>query len=157
MKKVLIFVGAIVGIELIGSLSGILSMSGPRGWYQLLEKPAFNPPAWVFGPAWTFLFFLMAISLSLVLISRKKWSIKKPALIAFAIQLVLNFSWSFFFFYWHSLAGALIEIVLLLVAIVFTIYYSAKVSKTSAYLLIPYLYWVSFATILSYNIWRLNG
>ncbi len=126
------------------------------GWYAGLVKPAMNPPAWVFGPVWTMLFLLMGISAYLVW---KKGLDRKDVKIALAIflgQLVLNTLWSIIFFGLHSLGGALIEIVVLWLAILATIIVFAKIFRPAAWLLAPYIFWVSFAMYLNYSIWILN-
>ena len=134
------------GSGILGSLVTIQAISG---WYQTLVKPSFNPPNWIFGPVWTILYFLMGISLYMV------W-IRKGNLKWFWVQLILNSLWSFLFFGLKSPGMALIEIILLWVAIILTIKSFMKVYRTAAYLLYPYLAWVTFATILNFSIWILN-
>ncbi len=131
------------------------------GWYAGIAKPALNPPAWIFGPVWTTLFALMGIAAFLVWSSCAKASEDKKkgvkvALILFGGQLVLNALWSIIFFGLHSPGGALIEIVFLWLAILATIVAFYKISRPAAYLLLPYILWVSFAMYLNYAIWALN-
>jgi len=121
--------------------------------YAGLQKPAFAPPNWLFGPVWITLYTLMGISLYLVWEKGKKRDIKIP-LIIFSIQLVLNAIWSPLFAV--SSFYALIEIIILWVAILFTIITFYKVSKKAGLLLLPYILWVSIATVLNYYIWLLN-
>jgi translocator protein len=120
-------------------------------WYDLLVKPALNPPSWVFGPAWTVLYVLMAVA-ALLVWKKKKWN----ALAVFGIQLGLNLIWTPLFFGLHSPGWAFVDIVLLWAAIVWTIVAFSKVSKTAAWLLAPYILWVSFAAYLNLSVWMLN-
>jgi tryptophan-rich sensory protein len=135
-----------LGTGFVGSLLGGQVSSS---WYESLPKPSFQPPGWIFGPVWTVLYILMGIAVFLVW--RRGWAVKgvKIALLFFAIQLVLNGLWPIIFFRWNSLTGALIEIVFLWVAILATMVFFSRVSKTASVLLIPYILWVSFAIILT--------
>ena len=135
--------------------SGPSTGSG-QTWYATLVRPALNPPAWVFGPIWTTLFALMGIAL--FLIWRKGFD-RKPAKIALGIfigQLVLNTLWSIIFFGLHSPGAAFVEIIFLWLAILATIIAFAKISKPAAWLLVPYILWVTFAGYLNFMIWMLN-
>ncbi len=125
-------------------------------WYAELVKPALTPPSWVFGPAWTTLYALMGIAAFLVW--KQGWEKKrvKVALGVFGVQLFLNVIWSIIFFGFKSPGWALVDIVLLWLAIVLTLAAFYKVSKPAAYLLLPYILWVSFALYLNYSIWILN-
>lgn len=144
-----------VGISvLIGFLSSLFSAPAVSVWYTALVKPVLNPPAWVFGPVWTVLYVLMGISLWLIWKSDS--TEKKRALWLFAIQLALNAIWSPVFFGAQSVGNALAVIVLLWAAIVLTILIFKKISKTAAWLLVPYIGWVSFAAYLNFAIWILN-
>jgi|SRR3972149_363324 len=125
-------------------------------WYNSLNKPFFNPPSWVFGPAWTILYSLIAISAYLIWRKGFKKKQVKEALKVFTVQLVLNLSWSPIFFGARNSFLALIVIVLMLIYIVKTIKVFAKIDKTASHLLYPYIAWVSFATILNFSIWILN-
>ncbi len=126
-------------------------------WYPELLKPAFNPPAWVFAPVWTVLYFLMGIALFLVW--KKGFSTfgVSTAITVFLIQLVFNVAWSVVFFGLHSILGGLGVIAFLWLLIVLTIYVFAPVSVMAAWLLVPYLIWVSFASFLNLSLWFLNG
>jgi tryptophan-rich sensory protein len=126
-------------------------------WYAMLQKPSFAPPNWVFFPVWTSLYIMMGISLFLVW--QKGWEDKavKTAIYLFAGQLVLNTLWSFAFFGLRSPLLGLMEIIILWIAILATIQTFIKLSRTAAYLLIPYILWVSFAAFLNFSIWRLNS
>jgi tryptophan-rich sensory protein len=134
-------------IELVGGL-GALFNGSIKTWYSTLNKPSFSPPNWIFGPVWTTLFLLMGISLALVILS-KETKARKKALFYFGIQLVLNVAWSFFFFYLQSPLLGLLDILLLLIFIATTIYHFHKVNRSAAWLLVPYILWVTFATALN--------
>ncbi len=140
-----------------GSLSGFFTETGDSSWYQAIQKPSWNPPGWVFGPVWTVLYVMMGVSLYLVWKSNAAKGLKKMAIILFAIQLALNFSWSIIFFTLQSPGWALVEILVLWLIILLTIIAFARISKPAAWLLVPYISWVSFASILTYTIWQLNS
>ncbi len=148
---------AIVVSELAGIIGSVFTTPSIAGWYAGIVKPALNPPAWVFGPVWTTLFALMGIAAFLVW---KKGLDRRDVKIALGIflgQLVLNTLWSIIFFGLHTPGGALIEIVFLWLAILATIIAFYKISKPAAWLLLPYILWVSFAGYLNYSIWQLNS
>ncbi len=140
---------------LIGGASGASTASSITTWYATLNKPFFNPPNYLFGPVWTALYMLMGISLFLILETPKS-ELRKKAITAFCVQIFLNFWWSIIFFKHHALGAALVEIVLIWVSILSMILTFRKISKTAAYLQVPYLLWVSFATVLNAAIWHLN-
>lgn len=148
-----LFIPSIAIPLLAGFIGSYFTISSINTWYVTLTKPSFNPPNFVFGPVWTILYILMGISLYLVLSSKKK---KDFALKLFSAQLILNASWSLVFFGLHNLLLSLINIVLLWIAIVWTIKEFIKINKTAGYLLIPYILWVSFASILNFSIFLLN-
>lgn len=145
---------------LVCQLAGIVGSAFTRAsiptWYATLQKPAFTPPNWLFAPVWTILFLLMGISAYLIWregLANRQVSI---ALSIFGIQLVLNIFWSFFFFKLQSPLYGFVEIVILWLAILFTILYFLKISRTASLLLLPYLFWVSFAAVLNFYIMKLN-
>jgi len=140
-----------------GATSGFFTASGVGGWYQGINKPSWNPPGWIFGPVWTTLYVLMGISLFLIWKSEIASDYKRNALILFAIQLTLNFFWSFIFFNQNQIGWAFVEIIALWLLILLTIFAFASINKTAAWLLVPYISWVSFAAILNYTIWKLNS
>ncbi len=141
---------------LVGTFSGFFTSSGVNGWYVTANKPWFNPPNWIFAPVWTALYILMGIALYLIWKSGAVKTIKQTAIILFAVQLILNFFWSFIFFKLHLPGWAFAEIILMWVMIFFTILWFGKISPAAAWLLVPYLSWVSFASVLNYAIWKLN-
>ena len=124
-------------------------------WYETLNRPPFTPPAWVFAPAWTILYTMMFVSLILV-IRTKTFENKTNAIILFLIQLLFNFLWSPAFFYWHNIKLAFIIIILLLIFLVATIAFFYRISKISAFLLIPYLLWICFAIYLNFGFMLMN-
>lgn len=142
------------GAGLIGSLATFPSIPT---WYASLEKPAFNPPNWLFGPVWATLYALMGIAAFLVWRQGIRKREVKIALGIFLVQLVLNSLWSIVFFGLNSLLGGLVVILPLWVAILLSIVTFYRISKTAGVLLIPYILWVSFATVLNFSLWQLNA
>ena len=139
----------------IGGLSGFFTSSAINTWYVTLNKPSFNPPNYLFAPVWTTLFTLMGISLFMIWSSAKGYR-RNNALLIFTIQIILNFIWSFLFFNYESPGLALIEIAMLWTSILLMIKYFGRISRIAAALQVPYLLWVSFASILNTAIWYLN-
>ena len=141
----------------IGATAGLFTVTGVGSWYQTINKPSWNPPGWVFAPVWTTLYVMMGVSLYLVWKSGVSNNLKRTAIGLCAFQLVLNFFWSLIFFDQQQPGWALVEIIVMWFFILFTIFAFAKVNKTAAWLLVPYISWVSFATILNYTIWKMNS
>jgi tryptophan-rich sensory protein len=139
----------------IGAIAGMFTSDAIPGWYASLNRPTINPPNWVFGPVWTMLYILMGISLFMVWSSSQSRQ-RNLALVSFSVQLLLNFFWSFFFFYFRMIGMALVEIIILWLSIIVMIYLFRKIKPVAAYLNIPYLLWVSFATILNAAYFNLN-
>lgn len=141
-----------------GGVAGFFTNSGVKGWYVAAKKPSFNPPNWLFAPVWTVLYVMMGVALYLVWKNQlqERATDKRKALIYFGIQMVLNFFWSFIFFYAHQPGWAFVEIVALWLMILITIFAFGKISSTAAWLLVPYITWVTFATVLNFYIWKLN-
>ena len=156
MKDTLKLISAIIICELAGIIGSIFTFSAIPTWYATLTKPALNPPSWIFGPVWTTLYALMGIAAFLVW--KKGWNRKNvpKALSVFSLQLILNASWSIVFFGLHSPGWALVNIILMWLAIVWTMILFYKISKPAMWLLVPYILWVSFASYLNYAIWVLN-
>jgi len=136
-------------------IGGILTTRAIREWYGTLRKPSWNPPDWAFGPIWTILYVLMAISAWLVW-EEGGFQEQLLPLSIFGIQLALNVIWSGIFFYKRRILGGLAEVLLLWAAILGTIIAFWGASVIAALLLMPYLAWVSIASYLNYTIWRLN-
>jgi tryptophan-rich sensory protein len=150
------YIIAILLCESIGIISGLLASANNNRWFNNLNKPSWNPPAYLFGPVWTTLYLLMGISLAIIWNNKATELNKRSAYLLFATQLFLNFWWSIFFFYFHAPALAFIDILLMVVTIILSIISFSYFSKPAAWLLVPYIVWVSFATILNFTIWNLN-
>jgi tryptophan-rich sensory protein len=138
---------------LLAALAGAAgSLAMPDAWYAALAKPSFNPPNWIFAPVWSVLYFLMAIA---------AWRVHRIAGFCAAIalwlaQLVCNAAWSPLFFGLHRVDFALADILVLLALIVATTIAFFRKDRTAGALMVPYVAWVSFATLLTWSIWRLN-
>jgi len=141
---------------IFGALGGLITIRSVKTWYPGIAKPSFNPPNWLFGPVWSTLFVIIAIAAYLVWTQRKHIAHFARTVAIYFIQLILNLGWSFLFFYNHLIGAALIEIVALLAAILINGLVFYKINKTAGLLFIPYFIWVSFATLLNYNIFILN-
>jgi benzodiazapine receptor len=146
------------GISLAAGLIGSFATMGEgfNMWYSAIEKPGFTPPNWIFGPVWTILYLLMGVAAFLVWQKGVQFRRVRIALGWFLVQLILNALWTPVFFGLHQIGWAFVVIVLLWAAIVVAMCCFSRVSKTAAVLLVPYLLWVSFATVLNGAIWRLN-
>ena len=140
--------------HLAGIIGSIATASSVSTWYTTLNKPTFNPPGWLFGPVWLLLYTMMGIALYLVWTSKLKQ--KQLAVKIFLVHLVFNTAWSLIFFGLKNLFVALIVIGVLWLMIAYLIFLFNKISKLAGWLLIPYLLWVSFASILNLTIWQLN-
>jgi tryptophan-rich sensory protein len=149
-------VGSVLLCELAGIVPAILTAEDVATWYPTLVRPDFTPPDSLFGPVWTTLYLLMGVSLYLVW-RRDGGRARRLALGVFGVQLALNASWTLVFFGAHAIFGGLVVIVALLATIVATIALFARIDRRAAALLVPYLLWVSFATVLNYELWRLNA
>jgi benzodiazapine receptor len=139
----------------IGGIAGMFTTEAIPVWYSALKQPSFNPPNWVFGPVWTTLYTIMGISLFMI------WKLdtgkqRNQAILIFMMQLFLNFGWSFFFFYFKMIGIALINIVALWIMIVLMLVRFYKIKPLAAYINIPYLLWVTFATALNVVYFFLN-
>lgn len=142
---------------IVACIGGILTSSSVKSWYPGLAKPTFNPPNWLFGPIWTLLFFGIGISAYRVWIKRKNVTHLSRTIAIYAIQLILNLCWSYLFFYHHLLGAALFEILALLMAILVNGIVFCKIDRIAGLIFIPYFLWVSFAALLTYNIFILNS
>ena len=140
--------------QLAGIIGSIFTSPSIPVWYASLAKPTFTPPSWLFAPAWITLYFLMGLSLYLVW--TKGLQKNKIPVYVFGFQLALNSLWSILFFGLQNPAAAFIEIIILWFAILASIILFYKVDKRAAYLLVPYIAWVTFASLLNYSIWMLN-
>lgn len=144
------------GILLLGVLSAAIANSGPRNaWFAALAKPAIYPPPATFGVVWTALYLMMGLALTVVVTARgARW--RRMAVIAFGLQLMLNLAWSPLFFAGHRIGAALLLLTALDAAVLASIVLFARVRPISALLLVPYLAWVLFATLLNWQFMVLN-
>jgi benzodiazapine receptor len=152
-REALALAGFLVTCFAVAALGALATGPAVAGWYQEIEKPSFNPPAWVFGPAWTLLYALMSCA---AFLAWRRCGLRSLPLALFAVQLLLNGLWSPVFFGLARPGAALIVIVAMWLAIVACLVAFWRVSRLAGGLLIPYLAWVSFATVLNAAIWRLN-
>jgi len=143
-------------VQMAGVVGSAFTRPSISSWYATLRKPAFTPPNWLFAPVWTMLFLLMGISLYLIWREGLANRQVKIAVSIFGTQLVLNMFWSFFFFKLQSPLYGFVEIVILWLAILLTVIYFLRISRTASLLLLPYLFWVSFAAVLNFYIMKLN-
>ena len=139
-----------------GLLGSLATFSAISTWYKLLVKPPFNPPNWIFGPVWTLLYILMGIALYLVWEKGLKKKKVRTAFWLFIVHLFVNVGWSVVFFGLHSLFGGFVMIIVLELFIVALLWKFHEINKWAAYLLVPYILWVSFAGVLNTTIWLLN-
>lgn len=151
-----LFISILIPLAL-GAIAGYFTSTGVDGWYAAANKPSFNPPNGIFAPVWTVLYVMMGIACWLIWKAEANEQLKRKALWAYAIQLALNFAWSFIFFVLLETGWALVEIGMLWLAILITIAVFARVNRAAAWLMVPYACWVTFATLLNYSIWRLNA
>jgi translocator protein len=154
MKNWLKLIISLIIPQLVAAGGAFFTITGVGSWYREINKPEWNPPSWVFGPVWTTLYLMMGFAFYLVWKSNAPQ--KRPAIILWIAQLVANFFWSFIFFGQHQIGIAFGEIVLLWVLILLTIFAFARINKLAAWLLVPYISWVSFAGILNFTIWQMN-
>ena len=143
----------LLGTLAVGAAASLFTEPNIAGWYSTLAKPGFNPPNWVFAPVWTALYALMAVA------AWRAWRIvglQSVALTLWFLQLTLNFAWSLIFFAQHDIDIALADIVVLWIALLATTASFLRADRTAGLLMLPYLAWVAFATVLTIAIWRLN-
>jgi benzodiazapine receptor len=140
----------------IGFVASLFTRPQIAGWYGTLNKPSFNPPAWLFAPVWTVIYIMIAIAAYLVWRGRDNSKTYKITTAIYIVQLAFNFSWSIVFFGLHGVLPALFIILLLWVSIILNIRWFKKYSQIAGWLLVPYLLWVSFASILNLSIYLLN-
>ena len=158
MKQVQIYFKLAVSLLLplgVGAVAGMFTAQAIPEWYASLNRPSFNPPNWVFGPVWTVLYILMGISLFLI------WNVdsgkeRNTAILVFLLQLLLNFGWSFLFFYFRMIGFALAEIILMWMSIAMMIFLFYRIRPMAAYINVPYLLWVTFAAVLNGAYYFLN-
>lgn len=148
---------ALIGwFALCFSATGTAVFISTGDWYATLQKPSWNPPAWLFGPVWTLLYAMMAVAAWFVW-RRGGWAAQRLALALFVAQLMLNALWTPLFFGLHRPGLALADLGLLWVVLVATVLAFWRGRKLAGALLLPYLAWSSFAAVLNFTLWRLNG
>ncbi len=156
MKKTLRILVFVLICELAGIIGSFFTTPSIPGWYAALTKPPFNPPNWVFAPVWTVLYALMGIAAYLVYEKGLRRKEIRKALAVFAGQLLLNTLWSIVFFGAHMILGAAVLIIFLWGMIAAIIWLFSRISRAAACLLVPYIVWVSFATVLNISLYVLN-
>lgn len=146
-----------VGITLsIAGIASYLTIPQIQVWYAFLQKPSFNPPNWLSGPVWTVLYITIGVSAYLIWQQRRESIDYVNSQYSYFLQLLFNFSWSIVFFGLHQILAALLVIIALWLSIVANIFYFSKLNRTAAWLLVPYLLWVSFSGLLNFYIYLLN-
>jgi len=155
-KKIAVFLAALALPLLAGFLGSMLTTPNISSWYESLAKPVLAPPNWLFAPVWTILFLLMGVASYLVWKNGRGHKYYRRAWASYGAQLFLNIYWSFLFFSAHNPALAFYGLVSLWSMIVVNIYYFSQIKKAAAWLLVPYILWVTFAGYLNYSIWLLN-
>ena len=156
MSEIVRLAVAVVVPQAVGITAALATSEPVRRWYPTLSKPAWTPPDWLFGPAWTLLYLLMGIASYLVWREGLDIPAVRWALTAYGVQLALNMAWSFLFFGARSPLAGLVDIALLWVAVLATLLLFLQVDDVAGWLLAPYLAWVTFAGALNLAIWRMN-
>jgi len=150
------FVFWIVLCELAGVLGSVFTVTAIPTWYQTLTRPSFSPPNWIFGPVWTTLYLLMGVAIALVRQRKNRKGSVQSATTLFVVHLFANALWSPLFFGAKNIPLAFVVIGFIWVSLILLIFRFYAIEKKSAYLLLPYLAWISFATVLNYHFWLLN-
>ena len=146
------WIGLAVFLMLVAVAAAIGGMATPDAWFATLQKPSFNPPGWIFGPAWTLLYILMAIA------AWRVYRMDGPGLAMglWLVQLIVNAAWSPLFFGMHRPDLALLDIIVLDILVIATTAVFWRKDRVAGWLMLPYLGWIAFATILNVAIWQLN-
>lgn len=155
MKMVRLIVAVLVA-QSAGLIGSLFTTPAIPTWYAHLEKPAFTPPGWIFGPVWVMLYTFMGIASFLVWQKRQANPVADKALVVYTVHLIMNALWSVLFFGLKSPGSAFVEIVILWFMILAVIKLFHRVDWRAAYLMMPYVLWVSFAAVLNFAIWRMN-
>lgn len=156
LRSALVLISFVLAAFLAAAIGGLATARGVVEWYPNLAKPSWTPPSWLFGPVWTALYAMMGVAAWLVWRAAGSFRPARRELALWGIQLTLNAHWSIAFFGMRAPGAALVNIVLLWLAILATIVVFARRSAIAAGLMVPYLLWVTFATALNAAIWRLN-
>ena len=155
LKDLTKLVSSFLLVAIAATIGSLVTFQAIPTWYAALNKTVISPPDWVFAPAWTILYILMAMALFLIW-REEPTKKQKEALQLFGAQLVSNAAWSIIFFGTHLIFTAFIEIILLLTLIIWTTIWFYRVNKIAGYLMIPYILWVGFAAILNFSTWLVN-
>ncbi|KDR96739.1 TspO and MBR related proteins [Peptoclostridium litorale DSM 5388] len=155
MKNIKDMLVAIAIPEAVGMLSALLT-ADTMMVYMDLRRPSFSPPGWMFGPVWTLLYALMGYASFRIWVKRKEDSNASSALGVYSLQLFLNFIWTILFFRMQLRGVAFVDIILLLAFIVLTTVKFFNIDRFAGYIMIPYIMWVSFASVLNYAFWSIN-
>jgi tryptophan-rich sensory protein len=149
LRDVFLFISSIAVCQLAGFIGSVFTAPNINTWYAGLRKPFFTPPDWVFAPVWTALYTMMGVSLFLIWRKGLRDNNIREAFIMFMVQLILNTGWSIVFFGTHSILGGFLVIAVMCMAILFTTVLFYAISPAASILLLPYLLWVSFASVLN--------
>ncbi|MFH1611630.1 MAG: TspO/MBR family protein [Patescibacteria group bacterium] len=158
-KQIFQLIGSIILCQLAGLLGSLFTIGAIDGWYQALNKPFFNPPSWLFGPVWTMLYTLMGVAFYLLWTRTPKLfkrNESKNLVFLFLIHLVFNAIWSPIFFGLHQIAFALVIIIVMVISLTYIMYKAWNIDRRVTYILIPYLAWILFASILNLALLILN-
>jgi translocator protein len=147
---------AIFICEFVGIGSALISNTGNKAWFSTVNKPSWNPPAYLFAPVWTILYFLMGISFWIIWKTEVPYFKKLNAIGLFFLQLFFNFCWSILFFKYHLIGLALLDILIMITTIFATMFAFGTIDKKASWILTPYILWVSFAMILNFTFWIMN-
>ncbi|MCX5653040.1 MAG: tryptophan-rich sensory protein [Planctomycetota bacterium] len=156
MRPTLVLIALIVLCLGAGGLGQLFTGPSALDWYHTMERPSWNPPDWVFAPVWTFLYLAMAVAAWLVW-HKAGWYGARGPLILFAVQLALNAVWTILFFGQRMPGLAFLELVVLWAVILMTLITFWRIRPMAGALLVPYLVWVTFASVLNYSIWQMNA
>lgn len=155
LKPPLAFIISLLIVGAVATIGGFATGSSVTEWYPDLDKPEWTPPSWLFGPVWTILYIGMAIA-AFRIAQKAPWSAARVPLYLYLVQLVLNLSWSLLFFGLQRTGVALLDILVLDVLVAWLIVRAWRLDRVAAWLLVPYLAWILFATALNAAIWWLN-
>ena len=156
MKNWLKLLISILLPQVAAGVGAYFTITGDGTWYDTIQKPDWNPPSWLFAPVWTALYIMMGIAFYLVWKNDALLNKKRTAMLLWGFQLVLNLFWTIIFFNLQQPGWATVEIGVLWFFILATIIAFARINKIAAWLLVPYIAWVSFAALLTWAIWKMN-
>jgi len=149
-------IAALILPQAAGAIGGFFSAANVPAWYQTLLKPSFTPPGWIFGPVWEMLYLMMGGAFFFILISQQNKDKVRFAAGLFCFHLLVNTLWSILFFGLHNPLLAFIDIVVLWLMVTALVFVFWRISRVAGALMVPYWFWVSFASVLNYSIWKMN-